>query len=97
MAGLYGKNSKENRNFLDPIFGSYSSDHPLPKYQLNEKPVEPRITYRIVKDHIWMKETPVKTWQPSVRLIWNQMQRKSWPKQWIKTPLISQNTHGRLN
>ena len=39
MAGLYGKNSKENRNFLDPIFGSYASDHPLPKYQLNEKPV----------------------------------------------------------
>ena len=29
MAGLYGKSDKEKRDVLDPIFGSYTSDHAL--------------------------------------------------------------------
>lgn len=28
---LYGKHDREERNTLDPIFGSFSEDHPLPK------------------------------------------------------------------
>lgn len=52
MAGLYGKKSKEKHDFLDPIFGSPTSDHQLPKYKLNDQPVEPRIAYRIIKDQL---------------------------------------------
>ncbi|MRN07292.1 glutamate decarboxylase [Lactobacillus sp. 0.1XD8-4] len=52
MAGLYGKKNKEERDSLDPIFGSTTSDHQLPKYKLNDEPVEPRIAYRIVKDQL---------------------------------------------
>lgn len=47
---LYGKHDQEERNTLDPIFGSFSEGHPLPKYKLNERPVEPRIAYQVVKD-----------------------------------------------
>ena len=49
---LYGKHDREERNTLDPIFGSFSEDHPLPKYKLNERPVEPRIAYQVVKDQL---------------------------------------------
>lgn len=49
---LYGKYDQEERNTLDPIFGSFSEDHPLPKYKLNERPVEPRIAYQVVKDQL---------------------------------------------
>ena len=49
MAGLYGKNDQEKRDVLDSIFGSYTSDHALSKYELNKEPVPPEIAYRIVK------------------------------------------------
>ena len=52
MAGLYGKNDQEKRDVLDPIFGSYTSDHALSKYELNKEPVPPEIAYRIVKDQL---------------------------------------------
>ena len=52
MAGLYGKNDQEKRDVLDSIFGSYTSDHALLKYELNKEPVPPEIAYRIVKDQL---------------------------------------------
>ena len=37
---------------LDPILGSYTSDHALSKYELNQESVAPEVAYRIVKDQL---------------------------------------------
>ncbi|MDR2708743.1 MAG: glutamate decarboxylase [Elusimicrobiota bacterium] len=49
---LYGKNDKSKQNFLTPIFGSLPSDRDIPKYKLNQSPIEPRIASRLVKDEL---------------------------------------------
>ena len=52
MMALYGKKDQEEHDTLDPIFGSLSEEQDLPKYQLNETPVEPRIAYQVIKDQL---------------------------------------------
>ena len=52
MMALYGKKDQEEHDTLDPIFGSLSVEQYLPKYQLNETPVEPRIAYQVIKDQL---------------------------------------------
>ena len=49
---LYGKKDRENREVVDPIFGSYSEDHDLPKYKLDKRAVAPRIAYQVIKDQL---------------------------------------------
>ncbi|MEX2783852.1 glutamate decarboxylase [Streptococcus sp. H49] len=49
---LYGKQNQEKHDVLSPIFGSVSEDHDLPKYKLNQTPVEPRIAYQVIKDQL---------------------------------------------
>nr|WOE97536.1 glutamate decarboxylase [synthetic construct] len=50
---LYGKkNREEEEDYLEPIFGSTAEDQDLPKYKLNQQPVEPRIAYQLVKDQL---------------------------------------------
>ncbi len=50
IMALYGKDNQEKRQILDPIFGSFSEDNDLPKYELSQSPVEPRIAYQVIKD-----------------------------------------------
>ncbi|BDP55819.1 hypothetical protein EfmJHP36_02980 [Enterococcus faecium] len=40
------KDNQEEKNYLEPIFGSASEDVDLPKYKLNKESIEPRIGYR---------------------------------------------------
>nr|WOE97537.1 glutamate decarboxylase [synthetic construct] len=50
---LYGKkNREEEADYLEPIFGSTAEGEDLPKYKLNQQPVEPRIAYQLVKDQL---------------------------------------------
>lgn len=49
---LYGKYSQQNSKYLNPIFGSQNECQDLPKYKLNDIPVEPRIAYRMVHDEL---------------------------------------------
>lgn len=52
MAMLYGKDSQSESKFLKPIFGSTAEDKDIPKYQLNQKGIEPREAYELVKDEL---------------------------------------------
>lgn len=49
---LYGKDNQEEKNYLEPIFGSASEDVDLPKYKLNKESIEPRIAYQLVQDEM---------------------------------------------
>lgn len=42
----------EKTRYLTPIFGSESSDTAMPRTKLNEKPVEPRIAYEMIKEYL---------------------------------------------
>lgn len=42
----------EKTRYLTPIFGSESSDTAMPRTKLNEKPVEPRIVYEMIKEYL---------------------------------------------
>lgn len=42
----------EKTRYLTPIFGSEQSDTAMPRTKLNEKPVEPRIAYEMIKEYL---------------------------------------------
>lgn len=42
----------EETKYLTPIFGSESSDAQMPRLQMNEQPVEPRIAYEMIKEYL---------------------------------------------
>lgn len=50
---LYGKKDRSDQSpYLQPIFGSSASDKDIPKYQLGEGSIEPRIAYQLIKDDL---------------------------------------------
>ncbi|EOH97586.1 glutamate decarboxylase [Enterococcus pallens] len=49
---LYGKEDREEAEYLEPIFGSECEDVDLPKYKLNKESMEPRIAYQLVQDEM---------------------------------------------
>lgn len=49
---LYGKNNQEEAEYLEPIFGSKGEQEDLPKYKLNQEPLEPRVAYQLVQDQL---------------------------------------------
>ena len=49
---LYGKENRDEAEFLEPIFGSESEQVDLPKYKLNQASIEPRIAYQLVQDEM---------------------------------------------
>ncbi|OUO88003.1 glutamate decarboxylase [Gordonibacter sp. An230] len=42
----------EETKYLTPIFGSEASDAQMPRTRMNDEPVEPRIVYEMVKEHL---------------------------------------------
>lgn len=52
LAMLYGKENREENEFLGPIFGVPEENQDLPKYRLGQQAVEPRVAYRMVKDEL---------------------------------------------
>ncbi|MGL4697792.1 glutamate decarboxylase [Enterococcus larvae] len=49
---LYGKRDRDEVEFLEPIFGSESEKVDLPKYKLNDEPIEPRTAFQLVQDEM---------------------------------------------
>ena len=49
---LYGKENRDEAEFLEPIFGSESEQVDLPKYKLGRKSIEPRVAYQLVQDEM---------------------------------------------
>ncbi len=50
---LYGKhNQSEEKSYVKPIFGTKAEDRDIPKYQMNQEPMEARLAYRLVKDEL---------------------------------------------
>jgi len=49
---LYGKENRDEAEYLEPIFGSESEQVDLPKYKLNQASIEPRIAYQLVQDEM---------------------------------------------
>lgn len=49
---LYGKNNREEAEYLEPIFGSKGEGEDLPKYKLNQESLEPRVAYQLVQDEL---------------------------------------------
>jgi len=49
---LYGENDKKEAEFLEPVFGSASEEKDIPKYRLNDKSIEPKIAYQLIKDEL---------------------------------------------
>lgn len=49
---LYGKENRDEAEFLEPIFGSESEQVDLPKYKLAQKSIEPRVAYQLVQDEM---------------------------------------------
>ena len=47
---LYGKENRDEAEFLEPIFGSESEQVDLPKYKLGRESIEPRVAYQLVQD-----------------------------------------------
>lgn len=47
---LYGKENREEADYLEPIFGAVCEGEDLPKYKLNPQSVEPRMAYQLVQD-----------------------------------------------
>ena len=41
----------EGTKYLTPIFGSEASDAQMPRLRMNDKPVEPRIAYEMIKEY----------------------------------------------
>ncbi|KRM77615.1 gadB protein [Secundilactobacillus collinoides DSM 20515 = JCM 1123] len=52
MAMLYGKPSDEENKYLSPIFGSSAEGRDIPKFKLNDTPIEPREAYELVSDEL---------------------------------------------
>ncbi len=42
----------EGTKYSTPIFGSEASDVAMPRLKMNDKPVEPRITYEMIKEYL---------------------------------------------
>ena len=42
----------EGTKYLTPIFGSEASDAQMPRLRMNDKPVEPRIAYEMIKEYL---------------------------------------------
>ena len=42
----------EETKYLTPIFGSEASDAQMPRTQMNDEPVEPRIAYEMIKEYL---------------------------------------------
>ncbi|HAP15016.1 MULTISPECIES: glutamate decarboxylase [Lactococcus] len=49
---LYGKENRDEAEFLEPIFGSESEQVDLPKYKMGKKSIEPRVAYQLVQDEM---------------------------------------------
>lgn len=49
---LYGKENRDEAEFLEPIFGSESEQVDLPKYKLAQQSIEPRVAYQLVQDEM---------------------------------------------
>lgn len=49
---LYGKENRDEAEYLEPIFGSESEQVDLPKYKLNQESIEPRVAYQLVQDEM---------------------------------------------
>ena len=49
---LYGKENRDEAEFLEPIFGSESEQVDLPKYKLGRESIEPRVAYQLVQDEM---------------------------------------------
>ena len=49
---LYGKENREEADYLEPIFGAVCEGEDLPKYKLNPQSVEPRMAYQLVQDQL---------------------------------------------
>lgn len=49
---LYGKENRDEAEFLEPIFGSESEQVDLPKYRMGKKSIEPRVAYQLVQDEM---------------------------------------------
>lgn len=45
-------NMDEETKYLTPIFGSEASDARMPLMKMNDKPVEPRIAYEMIKEYL---------------------------------------------
>ena len=42
----------EGTKYSTPIFGSEASDVAMPRLKMNAQPVEPRITYEMIKEYL---------------------------------------------
>ncbi|ANZ62415.1 glutamate decarboxylase [Secundilactobacillus paracollinoides] len=49
---LYGKPSDDETKYLSPIFGSNAESRDIPKFKLNDTPIEPREAYELVSDEL---------------------------------------------
>ena len=49
---LYGKENREEADYLEPIFGAACEGEDLPKYKLNPQSIEPRMAYQLVQDQL---------------------------------------------
>lgn len=52
MPMLYGKDDREEADFLEPIFAEAAENHDLPKYKLADTGLDSQAAYRLVKDEL---------------------------------------------
>ena len=88
---------KKKRDVLDPIFGSYTSDHTLSKYELNKEPVPPEIAYRIVKDQLIDEGNARENLATFCQTYMEPKATQIMAETMQKMPLINQNIYEQLN
>ena len=82
----------EGTKYSTPIFGSEASDVAMPRTQMNDKPVEPRIAYEMIKEYLSIEGNATQNLTTFCQTYMEPMATRSWPRPWRRTPSTRTST-----
>ena len=82
----------EGTKYSTPIFGSEASDVAMPRLKMNAQPVEPRITYEMIKEYLSIEGNATQNLTTFCQRTWSPWPRRSWPRRWRRTPSTRTST-----